>query len=85
MNRALVLNCTLTPSPGASSSELLAGQVLDALAEHGVDGEQVRVVDHNVKPGVEIDMGSGDAWPAIRAKVLAADILVVATPTWMGN
>lgn len=82
---ALLLNCTLTPSPAESSTQVLGGQVLDALAKHGVTGETVRVVDHDVKPGVQADMGDGDAWPAIRAKVLAADILVLATPTWMGH
>ena len=30
-------------------------------------------------------MGDGDAWPAIRSQVLAADILVMATPIWMGQ
>jgi multimeric flavodoxin WrbA len=85
MVSALVLNCTLKPSPGESSSQLLAQQVLDALAEHAVAGEQVRVVDHDVKPGVEHDMGDGDEWPAIRERILAADILVLATPTWMGH
>jgi multimeric flavodoxin WrbA len=45
----------------------------------------VRVVDHDVKPGVELDMGEGDAWPGIRAQVMAADILVLATPTWLGQ
>ncbi|GAA0896544.1 flavodoxin family protein [Pseudonocardia zijingensis] len=82
---ALALNCTLTPGPGESSTEKMAGQVLDALAGHGVSGEVVRVVDHDVHPGVQADMGDGDAWPAIREKVLAADILVMATPTWLGN
>src|SRR5919107_445669 len=71
--------------PAPSSSELLATQVLDALAEHGVTGETVRVVDHDVKPGVEVDMGEGDAWPSIREKLLASDILVMATPTWVGH
>lgn len=33
----------------------------------------------------EKDMGDGDQWPAIRDKVLAADILIFATPTWMGQ
>ncbi|WP_029290927.1 flavodoxin family protein [Cellulomonas sp. HZM] len=82
---ALVLVGTLTPSPARSSSELLGRQVLDALAEHDVTGEVVRLVDHDVRPGVQVDMGDGDAWPAIRAKVLAADILVLATPIWMGQ
>jgi multimeric flavodoxin WrbA len=82
---ALALNCTLSPSPAESSTQLLTDQVLEALAAHGVTGETVRVVDHDVKPGVQADMGDGDAWPALRAKVAAADILVVATPTWVGH
>ena len=83
--RALELVCTLTPSPADSSSELMAQQVLDALAEHGVAGDLVRLVDHDVKPGVQLDMGSGDAWPGIRHRLMDADILVFATPTWMGQ
>jgi multimeric flavodoxin WrbA len=82
---ALALVCTLTPSPADSSSELIARQVLDELAGHGVTGTSIRVVDHDVRPGVELDMGDGDAWPAIRAQIAAADILVLSTPTWMGQ
>ena len=82
---AVALNCTLSPSPAESSTELLAQQVLDALAEHHVTGSMVRVVDHDVRPGVELDMGEGDAWPGIREQVIASDILVLATPTWLGQ
>ena len=45
----------------------------------------IRLVDHDVKPGVESDMGDGDAWPAIREQILASEILIVATPTWLGQ
>jgi multimeric flavodoxin WrbA len=83
--RALALVCTLKLSPARSSAELLARQLLDQLAQSGVVGSVIRVVDHDVKPGVEADMGEGDAWPEIRAKIIDADILVVATPTWMGQ
>ncbi|MEV7473745.1 NAD(P)H-dependent oxidoreductase [Pseudarthrobacter oxydans] len=82
---ALALICSLTPSPASSSSELMARHVLDELATHGVSGTSLRVVDHNVMPGVQVDMGDGDAWPGIRDKILAADILVIATPIWMGH
>lgn len=82
---AYALVCSLKPGPARSSSELLARQVLDALGKYGVPGDLDRVVEHDVKPGVEADMGDGDAWPALRAKMLAADILVVSTPTWMGH
>ena len=83
--RALALVCSLKPSPAPSSSDLIARQVLEQLGKHGVTGSVVRVVDHDVKPGVEVDMGDGDAWPAIREQMMAADILLVATPTWVGH
>ncbi|MEE2042872.1 flavodoxin, partial [Nocardiopsis tropica] len=66
---ALALVCSLKPSPAPSSSELMARQVLDALADHGVAGDLVRVVDHDVRPGVETDMRPGDAWPDIRRRI----------------
>ena len=83
--RALALVCSLKPSPAPSSSDLIARQVLEELGSHGVTGSVVRVVDHDVRPGVEVDMGDGDAWPAIREQLMAADILLVATPTWVGH
>ncbi|SES22758.1 Multimeric flavodoxin WrbA [Pedococcus cremeus] len=82
---ALVLVGTLTPSPERSSSQLLGEQVLAELGKHGVGGTVVRLVDHDVKPGVQVDMGPGDAWPAIRQQMLDADILVLSTPIWMGQ
>ncbi|MCI1019518.1 NAD(P)H-dependent oxidoreductase [Microbacterium sp. C5A9] len=82
---ALALTCSLKPSPAESSSDLLGSQILDALAEHDVTGSLVRVVDHVISPGVEADMGGDDEWPTLRERVLAADILVFVTPTWMGQ
>jgi len=82
---ALVLVCTLNKSPAESSSDLIGRQVLDELGKHDVEGEVVRVVDHDVRFGVSTDEGDGDEWPAIRARMLAADILVIATPIWLGQ
>jgi multimeric flavodoxin WrbA len=82
---ALALNCSLKPSPAESSTQLIADQVLDALAEHGVSGSSIRLADLHVKSGVEADMGDGDDWPSVRERILAADILVLSTPTWMGH
>lgn len=83
--KAVILNCTLKPSPDASNSEALARVVIDALEAEDVTTETMRVVDHDVRPGVENDMSDGDEWPAIREKVLGAEILVIATPTWLGK
>ncbi|GHI82709.1 flavodoxin family protein [Streptomyces xanthophaeus] len=83
--RAVALVCTLTPSPSPSSSQLLAEQTMAALADHGVTGKTIRIADHDVKPGVETDMGDGDAWPGIRDTILGCDILVLSTPIWLGH
>lgn len=85
MTSALALVCSLKPSPSDSSSDLLAGQLLTELGRHGVTGDRVRVVDHAVLPGVERDQGEGDEWPRLRERILAADILIIATPTWVGH
>ena len=82
---ALVLSCSLKKSPAESSSHVLGEELLAALRPHGVTGQAVRVVDHDVRFGVSTDEGDGDAWPALRQKVLDADILVLATPIWMGQ
>lgn len=82
---ALGMNCTLSASPKPSSSQKLLDQLLAGLGAHGVTSDSVRVVDLNIKPGVQHDEGPGDDWPALRARMMAADILVMATPIWMGQ
>jgi multimeric flavodoxin WrbA len=82
---AIALNCTLKRSPEPSSCELLLGQVLAALDEQGVGGAIIRVADHDVLPGVTSDEGRGDEWPAIRSRILDADIVVLGTPIWLGQ
>ncbi len=83
--RALVLNCTLKRSPESSNTEALAKVVSDELTARRVQVETIRVVDHQLEPGVETDLGAGDEWPAIHEKLCASEILVIATPTWLGR
>ena len=84
--RALILNCSLKKSAEPSNTQVLADFVAAGLTEHGVAVESVRVVDHEVLPGVATDLGDpADEWPALHAKVLDAEILVIATPTWLGK
>ncbi|MFD9196139.1 flavodoxin family protein [Streptomyces phaeochromogenes] len=83
--RALSLVCSLNTSPTSSSSQLLAEQVMAEFRDLGVEGEVVRVADFDVRPGVELDMGEGDQWPRLREKVMQADVLLLATPIWLGH
>lgn len=85
---AIALNCTLKPGDAeeSSSTDRMIGLLQAELAERDVTlAETIRVVDHDVKPGVTSDEGKGDAWPALRSKILAADILVFGTPVWLGQ
>ena len=82
---ALALNCTLKPK-GDSSTDAMIAVLADAFKAHDVTiTETIRVAAHDVKPGVTSDEGDGDAWPAIREKILAADILILGGPIWMGQ
>lgn len=83
--KALVLNCTLKSSPSVSNTEALARVVIEAFNSHGVETELMRMVDYHISPGVSSDEGAGDDWPMIRSKIVAADILIIATPTWLGQ
>ena len=63
--------------------------MIDKVAEQfeklGVETETIRVVDHKVAFGAAMDEGNGDGWPGILDRIRAADILVVASPIWLGE
>ncbi|CUX56482.1 MULTISPECIES: flavodoxin family protein [Agrobacterium] len=84
---ALALNATLKSSTSAepSSTEKILALILQELGNHDVQTEIVRLVDHDIKAGVTSNEGEGDAWPAIREKILAVDILLIGTPIWLGQ
>lgn len=82
---AFGLNCTLKPGSKPSSTQKLLDQLMHALQKHGVTTATERAVDHDIKPGVSADEGDGDAWPGLRRQIMKADILVLATPIWMGQ
>jgi multimeric flavodoxin WrbA len=81
----LALNCTLKASPAPSSTERLLSELLEAFEEHDARGDVVRVADLNIKAGVSSDEGDGDEWPGLRKSILAADILVIGSPIWLGQ
>jgi len=84
--RALCLNCTLKLSPQPSNTEDLAGHVLADLHDRGFATEMIRVTDHVVDPGVVSEQVTDrDEWPLLHEKVVAADVLIIATPTWFGQ
>lgn len=81
------LNCTLKRGSGEpSSTDAMIAVLAREFEALGVTvADTVRIAAHNVLPGVSSDEGDGDDWPAIREKILAADILILGTPIWMGQ
>jgi multimeric flavodoxin WrbA len=86
---AVFVNCTLTPSPGMSHTQLLMDRSMAIVRGAGAKVIGVRAVDHDIAPGVQIDMtqhgAARDDWPAIQRQVLDAEILVIGTPIWLGE
>jgi multimeric flavodoxin WrbA len=84
--RATCLVCTLKRSPEESNSESLAQVVLGALRDEGVETDVIRIADHRIDFGVVSEaVSEDDEWPAIRTRILASEILLIATPTWLGQ
>jgi multimeric flavodoxin WrbA len=68
-----------------SNTETLCEFLAGRMQRKGVACETVKLVEHDISAGTYSDMGEGDQWPGILTKVLASDILIVATPIWWGN
>src|SRR6185295_85381 len=85
--KVLAFNCSLKSAKDKekSSTESLLRQLMAELEKQGATGSIVRAVDHNIKPGVKSDQGEDDDWPALRQRVVNCNILVMATPIWLGQ
>ncbi|MGQ0432311.1 MAG: flavodoxin family protein, partial [Microthrixaceae bacterium] len=87
--KALFLSCTLKRWPMVSNTEGLAAISMEIMRRNGVEVELIRAIDHDIATGVYPDMTEHgwptDEWPSIFEKVMAADILVLLTPIWLGE
>jgi multimeric flavodoxin WrbA len=83
--KALALNCTLKADGSEeSSTDAMIAVLAEAFSQYDVTvSETVRVAALDIKPGVTSNEGDGDAWPGLREKILAHDILIFGGPIWM--
>ena len=85
----MFVNCTLKRSPEVSNTEGLASISMEIMRRQGVAVDAIRAIDHDIATGVWPDMTEHgwdrDEWPAIAEQVMAADILVLCTPIWLGE
>ena len=86
---ALFINCTLKRSPEISHTQALGDRAIAIMRRNGIEVDTLRAVDHRIATGVWPDMTehgwARDDWPAIFAQVMAADILVLLSPIWLGE
>jgi multimeric flavodoxin WrbA len=87
--RALFVNCTLKRSPEPSHTQGLMDISMEIMRRNEVEVELVRAIDHDLATGVWPDMTEHgwdrDEWPQIFDRVMAADILVLGMPIWLGE
>jgi multimeric flavodoxin WrbA len=87
--RALFINTSLKKFPYESHTRLLLNASAAIMEKHGVYVDSIHLAEHNVPPGVYPDMRehgwAEDEWPKIWPRVMAADILIVGTPLWLGE
>ena len=87
--RALYVNCTLKRSPEVSNTQGLMDLSMEIMRRNGVTVDSVRAIDHEIAVGVWPDMTEHgwdvDEWPEIFERVMAADILVLGMPIWLGE
>ena len=86
---AVYVNCTLKRSPEPSNTQGLIDRSVELMRDAGVAVDQIRAVDHDIATGVYPDMREHgwetDEWPQLFDRILAADILVLAGPIWLGD
>ena len=86
---AVFLNGTLKPSPELSHTGGLIDRSAAIMREHGATVDVIRAVDHDIATGVYPDLtehgAATDEWPQLYERMLAADILVIAGPIWLGD
>lgn len=87
--KALFFNGSLAKSPEPSHTDKLINISKAIMGKQGVDTEVIRIIDHDIATGVYPDMRehgwATDEWPEICKRVMAADILVIAGPIWLGD
>ncbi len=86
---ALFINTSLKRSSEASHTQTLMDVAIAIMKVQGVKTITLRAADLDIPPGVQPDMTEhgwdSDGWPAVQKQVMAADILVIGTPIWLGD
>jgi multimeric flavodoxin WrbA len=84
---ALFINCSIKKDKAKSHTQLLINKAVGVMQKEGVKVEQIYALEHNIAFGMIKDgneEGLKDEWPEIQSRIMAADILVIGSPIWLG-
>ncbi len=87
--RAIFLNCSIKYDAASSHTRRLMARSAGIMDSQGVTVDFVHLLDHDIAFGMvkdaKADSGrAADDWPGIQERIMAADILVLGTPIWLG-
>ncbi len=86
---AVFINTSLKRSGETSHTQKLMDVAIAIMKDQGVKTTVIRAADLDIPPGVQPDMTEhgwdSDGWPAVQEQVMAANILVIGTPIWLGD
>ncbi|MDB4939825.1 MAG: hypothetical protein JWO40_250 [Candidatus Doudnabacteria bacterium] len=84
--KVLVLNASLKHGPELSNTEEVVNVVLGKMQKFSeIESEIIRLSDQNIPVGLGYKESDDDQWPTIVKKMVAANIIIFATPIWWGQ
>ncbi len=86
---AVFLNCSIKKDKTQSHTQRLMNRAAGVMKAEGVRVEHIYALDYDIafgmiKDGADESPKQKDDWPKIQEKIMAADILVIGTPIWLG-
>jgi multimeric flavodoxin WrbA len=85
--KAILLNCSIKKDKTQSHTQRLLNRVAGIMKKEGVKVTQEYILDYYIAFGMIKDgkeTGQKDDWPKIQKKIMAADILIIGSPIWLG-
>jgi multimeric flavodoxin WrbA len=84
---ALFINCSIKKNKAESHTQHLIDKAVDIMRHESVKVDEIYALDHQIAFGMikdGRDEGLTDEWPEIQKRIMAADILVIGSPIWLG-
>lgn len=86
--KAVFINCSIKKDKTNSHTQRLINRAAGVMEKEGVSVDHIYALDHSIAFGMVKDGKDNgydnDEWPQLHKRIMQADILVLATPIWLG-